>query len=70
MIKFENKTNGRFYYLLVDKDMLDDSVLRVFYGGVGVIRTRTISINNMCEAQKEIDRVAKKRLSRGYSLVT
>ncbi len=70
MIKFENKNNGRFYYVMVDSDLIHNSVLRVIYGGRHVSRHRTISCNDLSTMQKEIERITKKRLQRGYELVT
>ena len=70
MIKFENRTNDRFYYLLVEKDLLNHCVLRIYFGGARISRCRVIGFEDQREMQKEIDRLAKKRLSRGYSLVT
>lgn len=69
MLKFENATNGRFYYLYVDKDMLNDMVLRVIYGGRNISRTRTLLEGNRLAIQKELDRLSKRRIKRGYTLV-
>ena len=69
MLKFENKSNGRYYYIFVDKDMLDDIVLRIVYGGRYINRTRTILCSNRNLIQREIDRLSRKRLKRGYTLV-
>lgn len=69
MIKFENKENGRFYYIKIEKDLLNDLVLRINFGGHNVTRSRVI----MCDSAEilfdEIKRLYKKRLSRGYLLV-
>jgi len=70
MIKFENKNNGRFYYVYVSQDMLNDLVIRIVFGGVGVSRDRIIFCGNRKDIQKEIERITKRRLSRGYSIVT
>lgn len=70
MIKFENKTNDRFYYLLVEKDLLHHWVLRIHFGGARVSRSRIMGFEDSHKMQKEIERITKKRLSRGYSLVT
>lgn len=69
MIKFENKNNGRFYYLEVKKDLFDDLVIHITRGG------RNSSINHLifcpdthsCELQ--INRITKTRLRRGYTLI-
>lgn len=69
MIKFENPSNGRFYYILVIKDMINDSVLRIIYGGRRVSRQRNISCGHQNLLRLEIEKISKKRLSRGYILV-
>jgi predicted DNA-binding WGR domain protein len=70
MIKFENKENGRFYYVSIENDLLHNSVLRITYGGKQVCRSRVIGFENNGYIQKEIVRISKKRIKRGYSLVT
>ncbi len=70
MIKFENKVNGRFYYIFIEKDMVHDCVLRILYGGVNVSRARNLMYGDIQTLRQEIERLTKKRLSRGYSLVT
>lgn len=70
MIKFENKNNGRFYYLRVERDMLNERVLRIFFGGQDISRVRVISYDSPDKIEKEITRLTKKRLARGYELVT
>ena len=69
MIKFENRTNDRFYYLSIEKDLLHNWVLRIYFGGIHVKRSRVIGFEDGHKMQKEIDRIAKKRLRRGYSIV-
>lgn len=70
MIKFENKTNGRFYYIFVSKDLLNDLVIRITFGGCNVSRNRIIFCGSRKDIEKEIERITKRRLSRGYSIVT
>jgi len=70
MIKFENATNGRYYYLEVNEDMLNALVLRIVYGGRRISRTRVILCDTKDAISLEIDRLSKRRLKRGYSLVT
>jgi len=70
MIKFENATNGRFYYIHIEKDLLNDCILRINYGGVSVTRHRAIFCKDHNSLNRQIGRIIKKRLSRGYSLVT
>lgn len=69
MVKFENKINGRFYYLFVEKDSDNCFALRIFYGGKHVRRTRTALYEDSESFRKEIERITKRRLQRGYSLV-
>ena len=70
MLKFENKSNGRFYYLEVERDMINDFVLTIIRGGkrVRVVRHRGFDSANHLNA--EITRLTKRRLKRGYELVT
>lgn len=70
MIKFENPNNGRFYYLTINKDMLNECVLRIVYGGKHSSRTRAILCDNRNAICNEIDRLSKKRIARGYVLIT
>ena len=70
MIKFENETNGRFYYLEINKDLLNESVLRITYGGRHISRTRTVYFGSEDSISKEIERITKKRIKRGYQIVT
>lgn len=70
MIKFENQSNGRFYYLMVNRDLLNDCVLHINFGGRDVSRFRSIPFTDRKTLQKEIDRISLKRLKRGYSLIT
>jgi len=69
MIKFENKSNGRFYYMEIRKDLLDYVVVIVF-GGSNVTRTRTIACDSRMDLHKELDRLSKRRIGRGYVLVS
>lgn len=69
MIKFENKTNGRFYYLCVEKDDDNTSRLCVFYGGRRVHRSRVALFEDRTILQREVEKITRRRLQRGYSLV-
>lgn len=69
MIKFENKENGRFYYLSVKKDLFDEWVLVIFRGGANSRVVRTFGFNCLYSIQNEINRIAKIRLKRGYTLI-
>jgi hypothetical protein len=65
MLKFENPTNGRFYYLEVTNEL----VIRIVFGGRRVCRMRTIICDNRDKLLKEFDRLSKRRLKRGYVLI-
>lgn len=69
MIKFENKTNGRFYYLSIQKDILNDLVLTIVRGGKHHSVIRNIGYHCMDAITNEIQRIIKRRLKRGYTLV-
>lgn len=70
MLKFENKSNGRFYYININKDMLNDLVLSVTYGGINTVRCRILLCGNLTSIHREILRLYKKRLKRGYILIS
>lgn len=70
MICFENRENGRFYYMKVGRDALNDLVLTVIRGGLRSSVIRHFGFNCKHTLQREIDKLAKRRLQRGYSLVT
>lgn len=67
VIKFENP-NGRYYYIFVQRDMLSDEVLTVVRGGRGCCVVRNVVTDDATAIRKEINRLIKKRLSRGYVL--
>jgi hypothetical protein len=69
MLKFENPTNGRFYYVEIKKDMLDDTVLAITYGGYFHSRHRNIMCDSYPAICAEIKRIAKRRIAHGYVLV-
>lgn len=70
MIKFENPENGRFYYLNIHRDMLDDLVLSITFGGYNIVRTRVVMCDSRENLHKTIERISKKRLRRGYVLIS
>jgi hypothetical protein len=70
MIKFENQQNGRYYYMTVQKDMLDEMVLVVIRGGVRSRVIRRLRCGEGDTIRAEIEKITKKRLKRGYSLVS
>lgn len=69
MFKFENKSNGRFYHIDIKKDLLNDDVIVVCNGGRFTSRLRTIGLTNPYDMAKELTRLIKRRLSRGYQLI-
>ena len=70
MVKFENKSNGRYYYLVVETDLFGDNVLNITRGGAFFNRRNIRSVSgSMEEIQREITRLTKIRLQRGYTLV-
>lgn len=69
MIKFENKENGRFYYMRIEKDLFNDTVICVIRGGAHISVSRLIFCDGEMGARKEIDRLSRVRLQRGYTLV-
>lgn len=73
MIKFENYTNGRYYYLIQGTDLLNDYTLTIIHGGNLFGKRRAVRVYGYrCESdlQKEIHRLCKKRVQRGYTLVS
>lgn len=70
MIKFENQQNGRYYYLSVHKDLLNDWVLSVIRGGRHSRVVRHFGYGCRMALQKELDRLSKRRIKRGYTLVS
>ena len=69
MIKFENKSNGRFYYLLVQHDLFGDRILLAIRGGCYARVIRTLAFGDEQTIEKAISRISKQRLKRGYTLV-
>ncbi len=70
MLKFENKDNGRFYYIFVEQDAEGNSVIRIVRGGKHVRVVRSLLYGSRDAVNKELVRISKKRIRRGYSLVT
>ena len=69
MIKFENKSNERFYYLSVHCDILAHTVLTATRGGKNITVVSVIAKGNTEVINKKILQITKLRLSRGYELV-
>lgn len=69
MIKFENKTNGRFYYMYSETDLFNELVFCIIRGGKDSCIKRTYGYNSEINIRREINRISKVRIKRGYSLV-
>lgn len=69
MLKFEHP-NGRFYYIQYYRDMFDDVCVMVIRGGYNQRVVRTISCGVDSELQATVNRITKKRLRRGYILLS
>lgn len=69
MIKFENPNNGRFYYINIGTDMLNDMFINIVFGGRYVCRNRIISVSYRDSLFKEIIKISKRRIKRGYILI-
>lgn len=69
MIKYENRDNGRFYYLYISKDLLNDYVLNIVRGGRNVSVHRSRGFACPQTLNEEIRRICKIREKRGYRLV-
>lgn len=70
MIKFENKTNGRYYYLDVETDIFGDNMLSVTRGGRfnrGI--NYAVLAGSLDAIHHKIQEITKIRLNRGYTLV-
>lgn len=70
MIKYENKENGRYFYMYVERDELDDLVLVIMRGGRYNHVVRRYGFNCESRIECELGRLRKKREARGYTLVT
>lgn len=70
MVRFENKTNGRFYYIEITKDLVNEHILRVTYGGYRVTRYRNLYVGSRDAMELALAHLTKRRLRRGYDLLT
>lgn len=70
MIKFENKVNGRFYYMRVENDLFGHLTLHIIRGGNHSVRTQLVGYNSAEQIDKEIARLSKRRTQRGYTLIS
>ena len=69
MIKFENKLNGRFYYVEIKKDLFEDVVIHIRRGGRNALVERLIFCSDARAAREELRIIHKRRIERGYTLV-
>ncbi len=69
MLKFENKNNGRFYYIEIKKDLFGDLVINTIRGGSNVSVQRIIFCDNAVSVRDKIRQIVKRRTARGYTLI-
>lgn len=69
MLKFENKTNGRFYYVKVQRDLFGHLVINCNRGGVHHSIERILFCGNAREIREKIREIIKRRTARGYALI-
>lgn len=69
MIKFENIQNKRYYYLIKNQDILNAWVLTIIRGGTQTRVVRHYGYDCCETIDKEIVRISKIRLRRGYTIV-
>lgn len=70
MLKFENPTNGRYYYIIKNKDMINDLAITVIRGGIHHNVTRRMGYNDPGQLEREVEKLVKRRIKRGYVLVS
>lgn len=69
MIKLENDTNGRYYYIKEMVDLLGDPILLIVRGGKGKCVIRTYGFTDDTERSKKIDGLIRRRIRNGYFLL-
>lgn len=69
MLKFENPSNGRYYYIYTERDLFNEMVLIVLRGGRNYRTIRRCWFSNGLAVRQEIERLTKRRLARGYVLI-
>jgi hypothetical protein len=70
MLKFENASNGRFYYMTVQKDMTGADVLVVVRGGRDMRVSRTYGFDSPQARDQKFKEIVQRRIRNGYSLVS
>jgi len=69
MLKFENKSNGRFYYVKVQKDLFGHLVINCNRGGHNYSIERILFCGDTREVREKIREIIKRRTARGYTLI-
>lgn len=69
MIKFENKANGRFYYVEVKRDLLGDLVININRGGSSYAIQRIVFCGDARSIRAKIREIIQRRTAKGYCLV-
>lgn len=69
MLKFENPSNGRYYYIQVGTDILNDMCVTIIRGGKNYRVVRHFGFNSFDKIQSEINRLTKIRVRRGYKVI-
>lgn len=70
MIKLQNKSNGRFYYIRQESDLFDEKVLVVIRGGIKNNHcVRYVISNDFNNFVHKINSIIKIRIKRGYEIM-
>jgi hypothetical protein len=69
ILKFENSDNGRYYYIIKEKDFFNHDILTIIRGGRRHRIMRHYGYNCEIHIQREIKRLSKLRIRHGYVLV-
>lgn len=66
MLKFENPTNKRYYYISPQRDLLNDNIIIIYRGSPTKRITTSIYVGDNVNSKNELNKIIKRRLSRGY----
>lgn len=69
MIKFENPENGRWYYILIQKDLVSENAVTVVRGGRDRVVVRHAGFYSRADLDIYLAMVQKRRIRNGYRLV-
>ena len=69
MLKFENKSNGRFYYIEVKRDMFGHGVVNIIRGGNNISVERIVFCGNARSIREKVRQISRRRTARGYTLI-